>query len=139
MTFTQKYPNLTWWFTCRYYVLHNGGNSITLYDQGREVWDSGEITDFDAVLDAAETWIEMEYNDKTALIGFKNEIFSEKYPALTWWFVQPNLSIHNRGDILLNLYDGSSFVWDSGEMTDVDAVFEAAEVWIKGKYCDKMK
>jgi hypothetical protein len=23
MTFIQKYPNLTWWFTCRYYVLHN--------------------------------------------------------------------------------------------------------------------
>jgi hypothetical protein len=66
MTFTQKYPTLTWWFTCRYYVLHNGGNSITLYDQVKEVWNSGDSTDLDAVLDAAEAWIKTAYTDKFA-------------------------------------------------------------------------
>jgi hypothetical protein len=137
MTFTQEYPNLTWWFTCRYYLLHNGGSSITLYDQGNEVWDSGEMTDFDAVLAAAETWINAEYNDLHNPIGFENKRFSKKYPQLTGWFMQPYLSIHNRGDILFNLYDGTEEVWNSGDSTDFDTVLDAAEAWIKTAYTDK--
>jgi Gliding motility associated protein GldN len=30
MTFTQKYPNLTWCFTCRYYVLHNSAKTCCI-------------------------------------------------------------------------------------------------------------
>ncbi len=132
MAFTKKYPNLTWWFTCLYYVLHNGGNSITLYDQGREVWHLSKISDFDETLNAAETWVKAEYDDDNSPIGFEDWLFSEKYPHLTRWFTAPERSIHNRGDILLNLYENGNFVWDSGEMIDVDAIFEAADAWIKG-------
>lgn len=129
---TEKYPNLfTWWFTCQYYVLHNGGNYITLYDQGREVWDSGEITDFDQTLDAAEMWIRQEYDEDSTPIEFNDFKFSQQYPQLTRWFTDPKRSVHNRGEILLNLYDELDLVWHSGEMTDVDAIFEAADAWIK--------
>lgn len=135
MIFTEKYPNLTWWFTCPYYVIHNGGNSLTLYDQGREVWDSGEITDFDETLNAAEAWIEAEYSseytDSNKRKAFANGLFSEKYPHLSRWFMDAQRSIHNRDKIVLNLYEAHNCVWDSGEMTDVNAIFEAADAWIR--------
>lgn len=69
MKFSDKYPNLTDWFTSGYHVVHfsklhdmgGGGVHLSLFDQGREVWNSENMTDLDLILGTAEMWIQAEY------------------------------------------------------------------------------